>query len=669
MSGRTAHPWNRLFVSFGAAFLAASLASCGGGGGGSSGGGGLNIQSFLSNDDAITLGGSATLRAVFTGGMGTIDNGVGPVESGSPVQVTPAAMTTYTLTVTSPTGPSVSSSVTISVFPAAQIQSFNASPTVLAPGQTSIMTPVFSNGAGQIDQGVGAVASGAPLRITPPSTTAYTLGVTNGAGDTVSRTLTLTVTDAVNVPWARHAGGEEIDKGHAVAAYADGSCVVTGQLQGMSTFGRGEPNETTLRAGRFDDVFVARFGVDGLLAWAKRAGGSDADQGLGIASFADGSCVVTGFYSSLIATFGPGESHETRLICAGNSDIFVARYTASGQLDWARRAGGSSFDRGFGVASFEDGSCAVTGFFQGTAEFGTNEPNETTLVSPSGSPDVFIARYDADGVLRWAKRAGGDDLERAWAVAPVPDGSCVITGEFRDSAVFGAGEVGQMTLLPVLSGRSDVFVARYGADGLLQWAIQAGGYGSENGRGICAFPDGSSVVIGTFGSFGPDVTFGPGEPTETMLHSAGLTDMFIARFGADGSFVWAKRAGGIFEDEGFGIGTYYDGSCVATGMFSGTARFGEGESNETVLVSPLNSVDSFVIRLTDDGSLTWAKRGGGTGLDEGHGIAVAGDNYCVITGAFEGSATFGPGEPNETVLPADGLSDVFATRYKANGDL
>jgi hypothetical protein len=100
---------------------------------------------------------------------------------------------------------------------------------------------------------------------------------------------------------------------------------------------------------------------------------------------------VTGwFYIS--ATFGPGEPNQTVLTSAGESDIFIARYTPDGTLAWAKRAGGISDDDGRGITALSDDSTVVTGNFQGSATFGPGEPNETVLDS-AGSYDIFVARF------------------------------------------------------------------------------------------------------------------------------------------------------------------------------------------------------------------------------------------------------------------------------------
>ena len=129
------------------------------------------------------------------------------------------------------------------------------------------------------------------------------------------------------------------------------------------------------------------------LVWAKRAGagGASFDQGLGIAVDGSGNSYVTGHFVGS-ATFGPGETNETTLTSAGFDDIFVAKYDASGDLVWAKRAGGTSVDQGSGIAVDGAGTSYVTGVFVGSATFGAGETNETTLTS-AGSFEISVAKY------------------------------------------------------------------------------------------------------------------------------------------------------------------------------------------------------------------------------------------------------------------------------------
>ena len=62
-----------------------------------------------------------------------------------------------------------------------------------------------------------------------------------------------------------------------------------------------------------------------------------------------GNAYVTGVFSAT-ATFGSGKVGETTLTSDGSNDMFVTKYTADGDLVWAKRAGGADRDRGDGNA-------------------------------------------------------------------------------------------------------------------------------------------------------------------------------------------------------------------------------------------------------------------------------------------------------------------------------
>jgi WD40 repeat protein len=478
--------------------------------------------------------------------------------------------------------------------------------------------------------------------------------------------------------WAESAGGTLTDEGRSIAALPDGGALVAGYFGDYvidpgvtytATFGAGEDNETSLdSAGEFD-VFVARHNADGTLAWATRAGGTSVDQGLGLAALADGSSLVTGFYQ-FTATFGAGEDNETSLTAQWDVNLFLARYNPDGTLAWATSAGADdSWTQGNAVAVLADGTALVTGQFDSTATFGAGEDNETPLTS-AGQNDLFVAKYNPDGTLAWAKRAGGtaNAAARGMGVAALADGSALVTGAFWDDVTFGPGEGNETPLSS--AGDWDIFVAKYDTDGDLVWAMRSGGNMSAEGADIAALADGSSLVTGYFEG---QATFGPGDPNETPLDSVDYPDIFVAKYNPDGTLSWAKQAGGVDYDYGRGIAALPNGSSLVTGDFEGTATFGAGEPNETSLTSSANW-DAFLARYDPDGELMWAKRAGGTGTDaaSGNGVSAFDDRSSVVTGTFRGepqeiggvkSVVFGPGEDNETTLDSVGGYDIFAAKF------
>ena len=154
----------------------------------------VGIQSFAASPQIITMGETATLVPVFTGGSGSISPGVGSVASGDSITVAPLATTAYTLTVTHPGGLGTQSTTTVTVVDPPRILSFTVAPNPLVVGQNAVLMPLFSGGTGAIDPGIGAVVSGQGVTVSPVQETIYTLTVTNAAGTITTATVDLQIT-------------------------------------------------------------------------------------------------------------------------------------------------------------------------------------------------------------------------------------------------------------------------------------------------------------------------------------------------------------------------------------------------------------------------------------------------------------------------------------------
>ena len=474
-----------------------------------------------------------------------------------------------------------------------------------------------------------------------------------------SAEVTLWVVPELQMDWVVAAGGPSGDSAQAAAAFIDGSSVITGTFYETCTFGSGETNETTLTAGgTMANFFIARYNPDGTLAWAKSATSEGMDDtGLGALALSDNSALVVGQYMR-DATFGAGETNETILHSPGSRAIFLARYNSDGTLAWAVSAGSTSaWEKANGVVEMSDGSFAITGRHGDQAVFGAGEVNETTL-SSEGHGDIFIARYNPDGTLLWAKGAGGTRSEdEGTGITRLTDDSLVITGSFGYGAVFGAGEPNETELMPAGSvGDGDVFIARYAPDGSLIWAKRGGSESLwDHGMGLAPLPDDSFIATGWHG---PGSTF-----NEVSLGSAGRNDIFIIRYDKDGEILWSHRAGGSsFGDEGRAVTILTDGTILVAGAFRETATFGPDQPNEVSLtVSGEN--DIFFARYAQDGTFIGVHQAGGPGQDYAHGTTSISAGSVLITGSFYETSVFAPGEPNQTELTSADLSDVFLMRY------
>lgn len=207
-----------------------------------------------------------------------------------------------------------------------------------------------------------------------------------------------------SLAWARSFGGRiDAERGAALTTAADGSCVVVGDFRGEATFGERSSNRVVLRARGTRDLFVARYGVNGALAWAHRAGGSGTVCGQSAALRADGACVLTGWLMGQVQFTGR-RGHRS-IQAGGVMDMFLACYDAEGALRWVRTAGGTgeSYAEGRRIRVRPDGSCEITGLFGGTIGFARPCGTEIRL-NAEEEDDAFIASFDARGRLGSAGR-------------------------------------------------------------------------------------------------------------------------------------------------------------------------------------------------------------------------------------------------------------------------
>lgn len=438
--------------------------------------------------------------------------------------------------------------------------------------------------------------------------------------------------------WATTAGGTGRDNAYAVAPLDDGGSMVTGGYSGSVAFG-----STTLVSTGNRDVYVVKIDADGNWQWAASAGTTgQGDIARAITVLADGSAIVTGYFRGTMIFAG---SSVPNLVSVGQEDVFVAKIDASGTWVWATKAGSTSVDGtqgpdvGRAIVALSDGSAVVTGYFQGSATFGSLAP-----VVSSGERDVFVARIDPDGAWQWVSSAGGTGVDAGLGLAVLPGDDVIVTGDFTGSIEFGA--LGPMTSI----GGSDVFVARVSSAGVWAWQTSAGGTGDDSGTAIAAHVDGA---IGVAGSFSGSATFG----AAGSVDATGLSDMFAAQLDDSGSWEWVTGAGDSSDDWATAMLATSNGRYLVSGSFQGTAIFGS-----TTLVSA-GVEDGFLTEIDRPGGFLWAQRGGGTDFEDFRGIAELPDGSVVVVGDFEGTAVFG-----STTLVSLGSVEGFVARSAVSPD-
>jgi len=195
------------------------------------------------------------------------------------------------------------------------------------------------------------------------------------------------------------------------------------------------------------------------------------------------------------------------LVSEGWQNLFVAKYTPSGNLIWVQKATSTGTALGRDISVDGSNNSYVTGWFYGVAHFGS-----TTLNSVER--DMFVARFDATGNIVWAKKAGGASDDMGRGIALDNSGNSYVSGSFSKKADFNSISIKSL-------GYADIFVAKYDPSGNVLWVESAGGTSSDGGQAIQI--DDSENIIFT-GSFSETAYFGP-----TALVSEGGCDIFVSR--------------------------------------------------------------------------------------------------------------------------------------------
>lgn len=364
--------------------------------------------------------------------------------------------------------------------------------------------------------------------------------------------------------------------------------------------------------------------------FASRGGGTS-NESASVEMFADGSSAVGGYFQGT-SPFG-----ATSLVSAGSDDAYVARLDAAGNWAWAVRGGGAGDDGVSDVGVLADGSTIATGWFSGTATFGS-----TTLTS-AGDTDIWVGRLDASGNWVWAARGGGTEPDSSNDLVVFPDGTSAIVSSFLQTVTFG------VTTL-TSAGDWDGFVARLNADGTWNSALRVGGTGYEAAYHVAGLPDRSLVVAGNLQSVS-GFTLG-----STSLSSASPTT-WVASLSSSDTWTWAIQPSSSSYNEPNAATTGYDGTTIIAGNFTGSATFG------STMLTSAGQGDVYVAAIDHTGAWQWAVRGGGTGEDTPEGVAVRYDGSVVVTGSLDDPATFGA----TTLTRVGGTVDTFVAALDRTG--
>ena len=137
------------------------------------------------------------------------------------------------------------------------------------------------------------------------------------------------------------------------------------------------------------DPFLVKYNSDGNKQWTRQLGSDGQDEGWGVTVDSSNNIYMTGNSNP----YGNVESHVVEFdgtTSPGGSDIFLVKYNSSGTKQWTKLLGTSTDDFGMEVTVDSSNNIYVMGFTNGGLVGKTN----------SGGHDIFLVKYNSDGVLQ-----------------------------------------------------------------------------------------------------------------------------------------------------------------------------------------------------------------------------------------------------------------------------
>jgi hypothetical protein len=351
-------------------------------------------------------------------------------------------------------------------------------------------------------------------------------------------------------------------------------------------------------------------------------------------------------------------------------------------------AGGRRYDSGMDIAVDDSSNVYITGKFEQTATFGS------TSITSKGDGDIYVAKYNKSGVLRWVRSAGGTLSDLGYNVTVDGSGNVYVVAYYYGSATFGSitkttssgfehvlvkynknGDLQWVKSMPgntsiifdssdnlyttgefygelilgsttlISQGKADIYIAKYDNGGNVQWASSAGGTGNDYGKNIGLDKNGNLYILGSYQG-----TANFGSITKSTTENS---EDFIARYdSANANWVWVQPS------HGSDLAVDNSGNVYLSGSFFDTITFG------LVSITSRGMTDIFVAKYNSGGTFQWVKSEGGPDYDSGWAINVDSNNNVYLTGYYNTDANFG-----STIKVSQGAGDIYVAKYNNDGIL
>ena len=403
--------------------------------------------------------------------------------------------------------------------------------------------------------------------------------------------------------------------------------------------------------------------------FAIKFGGISEDNGYHLTVDNNGDIIAVGRFFGT-ADFDPGPS-TYELTSNGSNDLFVAKYSSTGTFIWAFNIGSTDREAADKVVVDNANNIYITGYFRETVDFDPSGSvsnlvsNGNNGVDPGWSGEIFVAKYNSNGLYQWAFSIGGPTTsDEGQHICIDNNGDVLISGVFAGSNVdFDPDPVYTYYLD---APTEQMFIAKYSSGGALIWAKQMGGPVPNNETIRMIATDNSGNIYAT-GFYTGSADFDPG-PGTANLSASSVHQGFVAKYNSSGNYIWAYDFGGTGFNQGWSIAVdTTNGSIFLTGIVEGSSISFSG-GNGTIGFTNSGGTEVFISKYDFNGDILFARKIAGTSDEHAFYISLdVPSNSLYITGMFEGTCDFNPASAQTANLTSAGGADAFVARYSLSG--
>ena len=257
-----------------------------------------------------------------------------------------------------------------------------------------------------------------------------------------------------------------------MASDINGNAYYAGSFNDTSIFGSDILINTVHKINTNCTNFLAKYDPNGNVKWGRQStliSDSSIIAANAVSTDTKGNCFVAGLFEDTV-TIGV-DTLRTPSPSVGYT--FLIKYDSNGNVKWVRESTGTTKygATAKGIANDRYGNSFITGYFADTIAFGTY-----TLDTHSDYNEglAFIAKYDSNGNVLWAKQAISSPYSGSIGMSITTDiiGNAYLLGQFSDTVFFGSYRLIGPYNGSIYSPQQSIFLVKYDPNGNVLWAKQ-----------------------------------------------------------------------------------------------------------------------------------------------------------------------------------------------------